>query len=664
MGFQDSIQGIHWDSKKNNMLGTLTPKEKISLATEQNYRLRFAIFTGTIFIILTSVTGEYWSYLYYHTTKVRTYHHVHANGTVDDDFKTKDDDYSYYWEGSYYYSGYNGSYTSSDDDYMWAEETHPKAYLFWLTFFILSFASGILISLIASIIFAMWKIPLIPWITDLLCTAPSDLVEGDSFIVSSAAVFAYRSRHFQLHEGQKPIIVGNDYNTSIWNCFFTFFIIPFPLYPATLLVCLCGYSTYDGFVSDHDLLKIKYSDNSETVSFVNEFVEGAKERSLTLAQFKLAPLSIFTPCLRHVLKMLNIPRYSDSIGDVQECEPFKKHLVSFSIYTLLGLGDLISDCLFVYQLRNTMRGIKDGDTSLSSRDKEEYADNNLFFIICFIFLLLPIAVNLLLAIAIGRTKLIFADTMLSYIHLNLEGKLDLLPTSLMSQGIKLLILPSFNDGIKYIYHCSFYSAKCWYVWDSDNARFQTMFDRGYVNSAVSHQLDDTDESAVVIACKSLQAFFFFLYPCHLLLSSILFIIIVPLYIGFIILVDAVITLSYIVGIIVIVASNVLWYTIICSSSELTYMCYGIPQAYNMVTLAGTYVETIPQFVCQVVYSIVMQMKFGYTVSTIQWLSFAFTAWHFGYSTMYKHMNRNNRKPSPFALGDVVVQMTEIGVASA
>jgi hypothetical protein len=308
---------------------------------------------------------------------------------------------------------------------------------------------------------------------------------------------------------------------------------------------ICGYD--NRIVSDNDLLKIKYSDNRETISFVDEFVEGAKKRSLALGQFKLAPLSIFSPCLRHVRKMLDIPIHSDSIGDVQECEPFNKHLVSFSIYTLLGLGDLISDCLFVYQLRNTMRGIKDGDTPLSSRDKEEYADNNLFFIFCVIFVLLPVAVNLLLAIAIGRTKLIFVDTMLSYIaigrtklifadtmlsynRLNLECKLDLLPASL-SQGIKLLILPSFNDGIKYIYQCSFYSAKCWYVWDSDNARFRTMFDKGYVNPAESHQLDDTEESAVVIACKSLQAFFFFLYPCHLLLSSMLFIIIVSLYIG-------------------------------------------------------------------------------------------------------------------------------------
>jgi hypothetical protein len=58
------------------------------------------------------------------------------------------------------------------------------------------------------------------------------------------------------------------------------------------------------------------------------------------------------------------------------------------------------------------------------------------------------------------------------------------------------------------------------------------------------------------------------------------------------------------------------------------------------------------------------MKFGYTVSTIQWLSFAFTAWHFGYSTMSKHMNRDRRKPSPFVLGDFAVQMTEMGVASA
>ena len=110
------------------------------------------------------------------------------------------------------------------------------------------------------------------------------------------------------------------------------------------------------------MLEIKYSDDSETVSFVNGFVEGAKERSLALAQFKSA---------LNVLKRLNIPRCSDSIGDVQECEPFNKHLVSFSVYTLLGLGDLISDCLFAYQLRNTMRGIKDGDTPLSSRDKEE-----------------------------------------------------------------------------------------------------------------------------------------------------------------------------------------------------------------------------------------------------------------------------------------------------
>lgn len=153
------------------MLGTLTPKEEISSVTRQNYRPMLLIFTSVSFVILVTVTGEYFRYFNYHSTKVRTYHHVHANGTVDDDFKTKNDDYSYDWDGYYYYSGYNGSYTSSDDDYFYAQETHPKAYLFWLIFFILSFASSwILIPLIVSIIFSMWKIPLIPWITDLLCT--------------------------------------------------------------------------------------------------------------------------------------------------------------------------------------------------------------------------------------------------------------------------------------------------------------------------------------------------------------------------------------------------------------------------------------------------------------------------------------------------------------
>ena len=63
-----------------------------------------------------------------------------------------------------------------------------------------------------------------------------------------------------------------------------------------------------------------------------------------------------------------------------------------------------------------------------------------------------------------------------------------------------------------------------------------------------------------------------------------------------------------------------------------------------MTSAGVYVEDIPQFIIQLSYSVIMSVKFKQVVSPFQWISFALTFWHFGFSGSWKYITFGEPPP--------------------
>ena len=104
-------------------------------------------------------------------------------------------------------------------------------------------------------------------------------------------------------------------------------------------------------------------------------------------------------------------------------------------------------------------------------------------------------------------------------------------------------------------------------------------------------------------------------------------------------------LSSAVFVLVLAVINTVWYGVVFSNSELTYLLFNHnPIYYELITESGMWVEDVPQFTIQLTYSLYMYKVYGYSLTTVQIVSFAFTFWRFMFTMAYKFMMRNKARP--------------------
>ena len=104
-------------------------------------------------------------------------------------------------------------------------------------------------------------------------------------------------------------------------------------------------------------------------------------------------------------------------------------------------------------------------------------------------------------------------------------------------------------------------------------------------------------------------------------------------------------LSSAVVVLVLAAINTVWFGVVFSNSELTYLLFNHnPKYYEVITESGMWVEDVPQFIIQLTYSLYMHDVYGYSLTTVQIVSFVFTFWRFMFTMSYKFMMRNQARP--------------------
>lgn len=123
-------------------------------------------------------------------------------------------------------------------------------------------------------------------------------------------------------------------------------------------------------------------------------------------------------------------------------------------------------------------------------------------------------------------------------------------------------------------------------------------------------------------------------------------------------------LSSIVIVLVLAVINTVWYGVVFSNSELTYLLFNHnPKYYEVITESGMWVEDVPQFTIQLTYSLYMHKVYGYSLTTVQIVSFVFTFWRFMFTMSYKFMMRNKARPpsNQFVLEFVDATFSAAGV---
>lgn len=194
---------------------------------------------------------------------------------------------------------------------------------------------------------------------------------------------------------------------------------------------------------------------------------------------------------------------------------------------------------------------------------------------------------------------------LNYVFLITSSVFVLLPIF-----TNILLITFFGDVIKETdaSKISIYSVGCWYFTHATGSQTFNQLHGG--NSEL---------------CTLTQSMFFFLFPVHCLVQ---------------------------LGM----------YLLVLTNSELCYMFYGKPEYFTLMTSAGIYIEDIPQFALQLAYAIITSAKYGQEISVYQWLSFALTFWHFGFSASYKWITFN--KPPPRPMSDSWIKKLEAVVEIA
>ena len=85
----------------------------------------------------------------------------------------------------------------------------------------------------------------------------------------------------------------------------------------------------------------------------------------------------------------------------------------------------------------------------------------------------------------------------------------------------------------------------------------------------------------------------------------------------------------------VIAVNGFVFVLALSNADFNFHVYGTEGKEYAMTISGMLAEDLPQFVIQLGYAVSMANRYGQAVSTLQWVSFSFTIWRFGYSFLFK-----------------------------
>ena len=291
--------------------------------------------------------------------------------------------------------------------------------------------------------------------------------------------------------------------------------------------------------------------------------------------------------------------------------------VMIAVFVLSAAADFITDSLFVKQVYDVI-----GKTTFDERNI-----NNSFYIVSLTFLVVPIVYNMILFVLVGK-PLFFLNGLLKIVpHVWMPTDEN---QNLGAFGVVLGLLEmGLGDVPAYIFSIVFYPTSLWFYWDWNRDRFNAIYG---VDSEMAN----------------LQAIFFFLYPCCFALSLTCFTVAYFLWTAaaaiasVLSLLFAAAVTSILVPITIV--TNLFLYFMAFSNSELTYIFFGQPGYYFIMTCSGVWIEDIPQFLIQLAYSIMM-IQFNHKVSVVQIASFTFTFWHFGYATALKYIKNDENPPS-------------------
>jgi hypothetical protein len=410
-------------------------------------------------------------------------------------------------------------------------------------------------------------------------------------------------------------------------------------------------------------------------------------------------------------------------------------------YIFLTSIDFLTDCFFISQVFASMNQLHESSDSSDYKLQGKIELQRIVFGLGLSFLLLPIYMNYVSLRALGDFKLYFSnpiyviydkllkiydfkgkfeenylsltDFIMRMLIYNLEFSrnsicvlgfivviplsIEVLPIYVPSNPIKQFLLPDilflskylqfeFSDTkAGYIEHNFLRSFKDWWFWNCKN---------------------DIDDDS-----KILQAMFFFLYPVHVLLCVVAWVLALVVSIGVllahhvIVVVPAallitvcgsiklVLSLAMLTAILSIFSFGMITLVIIglvylfyCSivalssatallvsdgfiiaacltNSELLYEFYGRPEYQFSITIAGVLFEDIPQLFLQMAYALLMQYEYNSSMSGLQIASFAITIWHLSFSFILKMMTRDRPKEKwiPKAFG-IIEQVA--GLASS
>ena len=315
-------------------------------------------------------------------------------------------------------------------------------------------------------------------------------------------------------------------------------------------------------------------------------------------------------------------------------------------------------------------------------DVKEYNANYLFLCMCLTFLVLPVAVNQLLTfMSVGRIPVQNSNILVRFcnwvnddneaqkkiktasagyiIWTVANAKVHVIHNYLVSQwhflddnhqelldtgGNYLLYREQVPDGQsprkvsqfdifdfysecrRGLYDKVFLSLKWWWFYHNDSNDFRDMVGANYeacrvIQAAISplYIVHYTLACTVYTAAMTLVAVIFTttaLLCVIVMMMSLLLIAIV--YTMQALVAKAVVFIITLFLVIFVAVVNTVWYGIVFSNSELTYLVFNHnPKYYDIISEAGMWVEDVPQFIIQLAYSIYMYKTFGYNISNVQ-----------------------------------------------
>ena len=315
----------------------------------------------------------------------------------------------------------------------------------------------------------------------------------------------------------------------------------------------------------------------------------------------------------------NDARISSSEYEVQgsSMSSLKGKKVMIAVFVFSAAADFITDSFFVKQVSDATK----------KTTFDEHNINNSFYIVSLTFLVLPVVYNMIQFVLLGRPMIFLSGLLKTVSNVWMPNDEMYIPGAFGIMG-KLLIM-GLGDVPVYIFSIVFYPSTLWFYWDCSRERFISIYGE---NSEM----------------ENLQSIFFFLYPCCFALSFACFLAAYLLW-SFAALFATAVSLLFAVAVTAIlvpvtVMTNLLLYLVAFSNSELTYIFFGQPGCYFMMTCTGVWMEDVPQFLIQLAYSIMM-IQFNHKISGVQIASFTFTFWHFGYSTALKYIKKDHNPPS-------------------